>query len=166
MIRFALVCDHDHSFESWFSSGESYDAQKARGLVECPVCGSGKVDKQLMSPALSRSTKHGAPVPNGTPPNPPPTPSTEVAVPVAPPQLALTSERDRALRAMLKEMRAHVTSTADYVGRGFAEEARKMHYGDVEHRSIYGEANLVEARALLEEGIEVQPIPTLPDERN
>jgi len=84
-----------------------------------------------------------------------------------PPQsVAILSEREQALRAMLKAVREHVTQNADYVGSGFAEEARKMHYGEIEHRSIYGVANPVEAKALLEEGIEVHPLPIVPDKRN
>jgi hypothetical protein len=84
----------------------------------------------------------------------------------APAQMAILSEREQAIRAMLKAVREHVTKTADYVGDSFADEARKMHYGESEHRSIYGEANLNEAKALIEEGIEVHPIPILPDDRN
>jgi hypothetical protein len=80
--------------------------------------------------------------------------------------MALLSEREQAVRAMLKAVREHVTRTADYVGDGFAAEARKMHYGEIDHRSIYGEANPAEAKALIEEGIEVHPIPILPDDRN
>ena len=88
-------------------------------------------------------------------------------MPAAQPQpMAMFSEKEREFRAMLKAFREHVTKNADYVGPGFADEARKMHYGETEHRSIYGEANLAEAKELLEEGIEVHPLPLLPDERN
>jgi hypothetical protein len=80
--------------------------------------------------------------------------------------MAVFSEREREFRAMLKAFREHVTKTADYVGRSFADEARKMHYGETEHRSIYGEANLAEAKELIEEGIDVHPLPMTPDERN
>jgi hypothetical protein len=158
MIRYALACDNGHDFESWFPSSTSYDEQRARGLVECPLCGSAAVEKQLMAPALARKGASRA----------------EPAVPVAasdaavaqPSPVALLSEREQALRSMLKAVREHVTKTADYVGNSFASEARKMHYGEIKHRSIYGEANPSEAKALVEEGIEVHAIPVLPEDRN
>jgi hypothetical protein len=158
MIRYALACDNGHDFESWFPSSASYDAQAERGLVECPICGSAKVAKQLMTPSLGRKGSSKAqPEPHTAPP--PSAAST-------PAPMALLSEREQAVRAMLKAVREHVTRTADYVGDGFAAEARKMHYGEIDHRSIYGEANPAEAKALIEEGIEVHPIPILPDDRN
>ena len=160
MIRYALACDNGHEFESWFPSSASYDLQAERGLVECPHCGSAKVGKQLMAPRLGR--KGGRPVEPAASPTP-----DNLPVPVAPAQpVALMSEREQAIRAMLKAVREHVTKTADYVGPSFAEEARKMHYGETEHRSIYGEADAAEARALIEEGIEFHPLPLAPDDRN
>jgi hypothetical protein len=160
MIRYALACDNGHDFESWFPSSASYDAQAERGLVTCPLCGSAKVDKQIMAPSLGRKgsaqaepERPGAPVP-------------AAPVPAAPAPMAILSEREQAIRAMLKAVREHVVKTADYVGGDFADEARKMHYGEIEHRSIYGEANPADAKALIEEGIEVHPIPILPDDRN
>jgi hypothetical protein len=80
--------------------------------------------------------------------------------------MALLSETERDLRAMVKAVREHVVKNADYVGKEFADEARKMHYGEIERRSIYGEANAADAKALIEEGIEVHPLPIIPDERN
>ena len=158
MIRYALACNKAHAFESWFPSSEAYDAQRAQGLLTCPVCGSGEVEKQIMAPSVARTDKApAAPVATPTPP----------VAEAAPPQpVALLSEPEQAFRAMLKAVREHVTQNADYVGSGFAEEARKMHYGEIEHRSIYGEANLVEAKALLEEGIEVHPLPIMLDDLN
>lgn len=154
MIRYALACDNGHDFESWFPSSASYDSQAERGLVECPICGSAKVGKQLMAPSLGRK---GSPKAEAEQP---------VASPPVPAPMAILSEREQAIRAMLRAVREHVTRTADYVGDSFADEARKMHYGEIEHRSIYGEANPGEANALIEEGIEVHPIPVLPDDRN
>jgi hypothetical protein len=155
MIRYALACDNGHEFESWFPSSASYDTQTERGLVTCPLCGSAKVAKQLMTPSLGRKGSAKA------------EPERQAAaVPSAPAPVAMLSERDQAIRAMLKAVREHVVKTADYVGDGFADEARKMHYGEIEHRSIYGEANPADAKALIEEGIEVHPIPILPDDRN
>lgn len=160
MIRYTLVCDDGHDFESWFQSASSYDAQAERGLVSCPLCGSAKVEKALMAPSIGRrvGSREASPVE---------APAAEVPVPVeAPRPMAVLSEREQALRSMLRAMREHVTKTADYVGPGFAEEARRMHYGEIEHRSIYGEADSVETQALREEGIEVHPLPILPDDRN
>ncbi|GJE00932.1 DUF1178 family protein [Methylobacterium isbiliense] len=152
MIRYALACEAGHEFESWFPSGDSYDAQAARGLVTCPHCDSPKVTKRIMAPALGR--REAAPVPAPAAPQ------------AAPEPVRLMSEPERQLRAMLKSLHEHVARTSDHVGPRFAEEARRMHYGEIESRSIYGEASLDDARALLEEGIAVQPLPPLPDERN
>lgn len=164
MIRYALACDKGHEFESWFPGSADYEAQLARGLVTCPYCASPKVEKQIMAPSIGRTDR--------TPALPAPAPEAQAdaetpQVPVAQPQpIAVFSEREREFRAMVKAFREHVQKNADYVGQGFADEARKMHYGDIEHRSIYGEANLAEAKELIEEGIEVQPLPIVPDERN
>jgi hypothetical protein len=156
MIRYALACDAAHDFESWFPSGEAYEAQVARGLVACPACGSTRVEKRIMAPAVARTDKARAPVPAV------PTP----AAPAEPQPVAVLGERERELRAMLRALREHVTRTADYVGDRFAEEARAIHYGDEEERSIYGEASAEEVRALLDEGVEIAPLPVLPDDRN
>ncbi len=168
MIRYALACDKGHEFESWFPGSAAYEAQRARGLVTCPFCGSAKVDKQIMAPSVARTDKAPAlpapaPPPGEAKPNAPAPPAP---VPAPPQPMAVFSEQAKEFRAMVKAFREHVTKHADYVGRGFADEARKMHYGEIEHRSIYGEANLAEAKELLEEGIEVHPLPIVPDERN
>jgi hypothetical protein len=155
MIRYALRCDRDHAFESWFQSSSAYESQVKRKLVECPACGSTKVEKAIMAPrvAAKKGRELAAPAP--------------VALePAAPGPQALMMAQERELRAKLKELRDHIVSNADNVGGQFPNEARKMHYGDIEHRPIYGEASLQEARELVEEGIEVAPIPVLPDDRN
>ncbi len=158
MIRYALACDNGHDFESWFPSGSSFDAQVARGLVQCPNCSSTRIEKRIMAPAIGKSSG-GPPKEAAAFPQPP--------SPVELPQpVAILSEREQATRAMLRAVREHVTKTADYVGTGFAEEARRMHYGESEHRSVYGEASTEEARALLDEGIEIHPLPIDPDDRN
>ncbi|HMO29095.1 DUF1178 family protein [Enterovirga sp.] len=158
MIRFSLRCEAGHDFESWFPSGEAFDGLRARGLLSCPVCGSPKVEKALMAPSLGRKGNRAAAPAEATPP---PAAEPEAAGPVT-----LLSEKEKAVRTMLQALRAHVTENADYVGRSFADEARRMHYGEIEHRSIYGEAEAREAKALIEEGIEVHPLPPAPDERN
>jgi hypothetical protein len=165
MIRYSLACERGHEFESWFASSSTYDKQAKRGLVACPMCGSTKVEKAIMAPRLSRG-EQSIDVPA---PAPSPAPAAS-PVPAAPPQgaeqVAMISPQERELRAKLKELRDHLVKNAENVGRKFPDEARKMHYGEIEHRSIYGEASPQEAKELHEEGIEVQPLPFLPDERN
>ncbi len=150
MIKYALVCEQRHGFESWFPSSAAYDKQAKRGLVNCPACGSSKVEKAIMAPRLSGTRKgkqRAAETPAAT-------------------SVAMLSPQELELRAKLKEVREHITKNADYVGQKFPEEARKMHYGDIEHRSIYGEASLETAKELHDEGIELHPLPVLPDEQN
>ncbi len=166
MIKYALACHEAHEFESWFPSSDAFDEQRRRGFVTCPVCNSAKVEKQIMAPSVARKDRASA-LPA---PAPAPEAQPEAAappVPAAQPQpMAVFSEREREFRAMAKAFREHVTKSADYVGQAFADEARKMHYGEIEHRSIYGEANLADAKELLDEGIEVHLLPMVPDERN
>jgi hypothetical protein len=151
MIRYSLICDGEHDFESWFPDSDSFDAQVRRGFVACPSCGSQKVRKSIMAPRVAAQ--------RGQEPR---------TAPVAEPEreVALTSDGDRKLRDMIRELRAHVTANADDVGDSFPDLARKMHHGEVEHRSIYGRSSLEDVKALHEEGVEVHPLPTLPDERN
>ena len=170
MIRYALNCEQGHAFESWFQNSAAYDKQVKRALVTCPLCGSAKVQKAMMAPRLSRAEAAKAPQP--APPALPaePTPPMPARAPVAPTParapVAIMSPQEKELRKKLKELREHVTKNANYVGPRFPEEARKMHYGEVEHRSIYGEASPEEAKELHEEGIEFHPLPILPDEFN
>ncbi|MGJ4999595.1 DUF1178 family protein [Bradyrhizobium sp. HKCCYLS3077] len=160
MIRYALRCERDHTFESWFQSSSAYDSQVKRKLVECPTCGSTKIEKAIMAPRIvSKKGREVAPVPAA----PVPAPAQEV---IPPGSTSLMMAKERELRAKLKELRDHIVKNADDVGERFPTEARKMHYGETEHRPIYGEASLDEARELIEEGIEVAPIPVLPDDRN
>ncbi len=170
MIRYALNCDHGHAFESWFQNSAAYDKQAKRALVICPICGSGKVEKAIMAPRLARAESAEPPPPSlPSPPQPTsPTPPIPAMPPVAAAKapVAIMSPPERELRKKLKELRDHVTKNASYVGPRFPEEARKIHYGETEHRSIYGEASPDEARELHEEGIEFHPLPFLPDEFN
>jgi hypothetical protein len=168
MIRYTLNCEHGHAFESWFQNSAAYDKQAKRALVTCPVCGSAKVEKAIMAPRLSRAE---AAEPGEAPPIPPSIPPALPAPVVPSPApgktpVAIMSPQERELRKKLKELREHVTKNADYVGHRFPEQARKIHYGEIEHRSIYGEASPDEAKALHEEGIEFHPLPILPDEFN
>jgi hypothetical protein len=156
MIRYNLHCDRGHAFESWFQSSMAYESQEKRKLVNCPVCGSAKVERAIMAPQIvSKKGREGAVAAPAAP--------AEVAAPASTP---LLMAQERELRAKLKELRDHIVKNADNVGERFPNEARKMHYGDIEHRPIYGEASPDEARALIEEGVEVSPLPVLPDDRN
>jgi hypothetical protein len=156
MIRYSLQCERGHAFESWFQSSSAYESQEKRKLVTCPACGSAKVERAIMAPQIV--SKKGRDIAA-----PAPAPSTEVTAPSSTP---LLMAQERELRAKLKELRDHIVKNADNVGERFPNEARKMHYGDIEHRPIYGEASPDEARSLIEEGVEVSPLPVLPDDRN
>ena len=135
MIRYALQCDGGHGFEAWFGTSADYDDQAARGLVECPVCGSHGVRKQIMAPAVA-GTKRTA----------------------APDAARLRTMMTQAVR----EVRAHVEQNFDYVGDAFAREARDIHEGRSEKREIYGEATPAEVRKLKEDGVPCAPLPPAP----
>jgi hypothetical protein len=169
MIRYALACDQGHAFESWFQNSAAYDKQVKRGLINCPVCNSAKVEKTIMAPRLTGTKKRGRAMVPATPTPEAPAPAAvtpAAATPDVSAPVAMMSPQERELRSKLKELREHLTKNADYVGQKFPEEARKMHYGEIEHRSIYGEASPDQAKELHEEGIEFHPLPVLPDERN
>jgi hypothetical protein len=158
MIRYNLRCEHGHAFESWFQNSSAYESQEKRKLVTCPACGSAKVERAIMAPQIvSKKNRDSAT------PAPAPAASTEVAAPTSTP---LMMAQERELRVKLKELRDHIVKNADNVGERFPNEARKMHYGDIEHRPIYGEASPEEARSLIDEGVEVSPLPMLPEDRN
>jgi hypothetical protein len=129
MILFALRCAADHEFEGWFRDGATFDKQSAAGKITCPHCGDNGVTKAPMAPRVARSRKAQAE----------PSPAQ--------------------LRKALQELRRHVETNCDYVGERFAEEARRIHYGEADPHGIYGEASLDESRALAEEGIEFGRIP-------
>lgn len=155
MIRYALICDKGHEFDSWFSDSAAYDRQAKRKLIACPHCGSAKVEKAMMAPRLTGARKAAAE-----------TPVSNEAPPTEPAPVAMLSPQEQAMRAKLKELRDHLVKNADNVGAKFPDEARKMHYGEIEYRSIYGVASPEEAKDLAEEGIEFHPLPVLPEERN
>jgi len=161
MIHYNLRCKKGHAFESWFQSSSAYESQEKRKLVSCPICGTTNVERAIMAPQVVGKKGRERPVAE---PSPAAAPSTEVAAPASTAPLMMAQERE--LRAKLRQLRDHIVSNADNVGERFPNEARKMHYGDIEHRPIYGEASPDEARALIDEGVEVMPLPTLPDDRN
>jgi hypothetical protein len=140
MIRYAIKCSADHSFDSWFQSAAAYEALKGAGHVSCPVCGSTTVEKGLMAPAVRVSdTGEMAAVPD----RPLAAPGTDV-------------------EAALAALRRQIEANSDYVGLNFAAEARRIHVGDAPERSIYGEARADDARALIEDGVPVAPLPFVP----
>ena len=147
MIRYDLICDKEHDFDGWFRNSEAYDAQAAAGQVACPVCGSTTVAKQLMTPGIPAKSNQRA----------------EGRMPVFAGQ---KDEKVAELVEAVRKLRRQVEENADYVGDRFAEEARRIHYNEVEQRGIYGEASLEEAKALIEEGVEVHPLPPLPEDSN
>ncbi|MDP1881519.1 MAG: DUF1178 family protein [Bradyrhizobium sp.] len=159
MIRYSLHCDRGHTFESWFQSSAAYESQEKRKLVNCPVCGSAKVERSIMAPQIVSKKGRDSQRSDAAVPAQP----AEIATPGSTP---LLMAQERELRAKLRELRDHIVKNADNVGERFPNEARKMHYGDIEHRPIYGEASPEEARSLIDEGVEVSPLPVLPDDRN
>jgi len=162
MIRYSLRCERDHTFESWFQDSSAYDSQVKRKLVSCPVCDSVKVEKAIMGPRIvgKKGRERTEPqLESAAPPAPAETPAAAASTP-------LVMAQERELRAKLKELRDHIVKNADNVGERFPNEARAMHYGDKEHRPIYGEASPDEAKAMVDEGIDVSPLPVLPEDRN
>ncbi len=136
MILFELRCANDHHFEGWFKDNAAFDSQAAANEIACPHCGNTQVAKAIMAPRISKATGQSLDA------------------------VELAGE----VRRALTELRQHVETQCDYVGGGFAEEARKIHYGEAESRPIYGEASPDQARELQEEGVAIQQIPWLPRE--
>ncbi|SES35176.1 DUF1178 family protein [Rhizobium sp. NFR03] len=142
MIRYALTCDKGHGFEGWFGSSSDFDAQSESGLVTCPVCGTAAVSRALMAPALSTGRRKDK-------------------------QRGLMMDQaQQAAISKIREMVSTIRANAEDVGEKFPEEARKIHYGEADARGLIGRATVEEARALIEEGIDVAPLPILPDEVN
>jgi hypothetical protein len=141
VIHYSLVCDNDHKFDAWFRNAEAFDAQSSRGIVTCPICNSAKIGKGLMAPMVSRAN------------------SDKVSVSIGHPQ-------QNQLRDALRALRNKVTTEADYVGDKFADEARKIHFKEVDPRGIYGEATREEVASLVEDGVDFMPLPSVPEEHN
>lgn len=154
MIRYALKCAKDHGFESWFQSVAAFDRLAATGMVVCPDCGSAQVTKSLMAPQVRPSRTAG--VTSDTAPDP----HTEAAA--SQPALGPLSTPATPTEQALKALRHHIEQTADYVGGNFAAEARRIHDGATPDRPIWGEARIDDAKALIEDGIPVAPLPFRP----
>jgi len=149
MINYTLKCANDHRFDSWFQSAAAFDKLKAAGMVACAVCGDTNVEKAMMAPRV-RPARSAAAKPQETTPAPAP---EAVSTP------GLLSQPVSPAEQALKELRDHVEANSDYVGKDFASEARAMHDGDAPERPIYGEAKVEEAKALIEDGVPVAPLP-------
>jgi hypothetical protein len=166
-----LHCAHQHSFEGWFSSEDDFQSQLARGLVTCPMCGDANITKMLSAPRLNLSSARGEPELRSTPSANADTTEHEqhTGVPTAPSSVPATvspqevaSMAPAQLQAAWMQMVRHVVANTEDVGTQFSEEARKMHYGESEPRNIRGHATPEETEALLDEGIQVVPLP-MPD---
>lgn len=148
MIVYRLVCSAGHEFEGWFRDSATFDAQAAKRGVGCPLCGDTEVKKAIMAPALAKSGEQISA-------RPPASAAPASAIPDA-----------EKFRQFMAGYRKFIQANADYVGPRFPEEARKIHYGEAEERHIYGESSLKEAKELIEEGIEIAPVPPDPGELN
>ncbi len=162
MIKFALVCAGGHEFESWFQTGAAFDHQAGAGLILCPACRTTKVAKGIMAPAIA---SRGREAPLAT------APAAEASAhggsaPQGSANVALLNDSDRELRAMIAEMRARILEQTDDVGERFAEEARQIHHGLAPERPIHGVASFADARALIEDGVGILPIPAAPGDYN
>ena len=140
MIRYALACEAGHEFEGWFGSSSDFDDQRARGLLECPMCGSVEVRKQIMAPAVAGSARGDG-------------------------DLAMAAGKRAMMMEMMSRVRSHVKENFDYVGDTFAREARAIHEGRSEERGIYGEATKAEVKSLVEDGVSVAPLPPEPPKK-
>ena len=143
MINYSLHCENGHEFDGWFRDSAAFDEQAAAGVIACPSCGSVKVQKALMAPAVATDKKGGDAV-----------------------STLMPGGEDTEARDMLRKLREHVIANADDVGDKFAEEARRIHYKEAEERGIYGTATPDETRELRDAGIDVHPLPSLPDDKN
>ncbi|WP_028878243.1 DUF1178 family protein [Terasakiella pusilla] len=164
MIRYQLLCEHNHEFEAWFKDSASYDEQAEEGEVQCPYCGNDNVRKAVMAPAV-KTRKETAPKPAH---NVNQQAAIEAAEKAADDMRggADPQEVAQVFMEVVSKLQKHVEETCDYVGNDFAEEARAIHYGEAEERGIYGEATAKETQELREEGIEVVALPKVVDKEN
>jgi hypothetical protein len=162
MIRYRLQCDKAHQFEAWFRNAETFDRQAARHQVLCPECGSVEVTKAIMAPSVitSKSVAHQS----RPSPAPEPSPVPQPTPPAAAQRMVNAGQRE--LMQMMRKLRDEVVAKSEYVGPRFAEEARKIHNEEAEARGIYGEATEHEVKELAEDGVEVYPLPVLPEDHN
>lgn len=168
MIKYSLGCDKDHEFEGWFSGSDEFERLTENGLLDCPVCGSHKISKLLMAPSV-KSTKGKDQIQvsaQQVPGAPTSDPSANVSMAASPAMPSIPPEVREKVIEHLREIKKHVQANAENVGDKFTEEARKIHYGESEQRGIYGSATPKDAVELMEEGIEIMPLPVLPEDKN
>ena len=173
MIRYRLVCSRNHEFDAWFASSSAYDSQEKAGHLSCPQCGDSSITRAVMAPRISRSAKHGSSgEPPGNDPHAPPLGEPNSGMPASPhaaPALRPRGSEGQRLKSALSELHAlreKILSKSEYVGPRFSEEARRIHHEEAPDRAIHGEATAEEVRELVEDGIEVAPIPRLPEDGN
>ena len=158
MILYRLRCSKGHEFESWFKDSKTYERQEKKSLIGCAVCGSSKVARAIMAPRLGKGSKKvEVEKPAAGAPTAPPAPTPEQQQ-----MAALEKHMPKELREALLKVRAEVEKNCEHVGEKFAEEARKIHYGESDKRGIYGETSEEEAEALADEGIEFGRLPWIP----
>ena len=162
MIHYQLQCSQAHEFDGWFKDSAGFDKLAKLGLIECPECGDKAINRALMAPAVA--TRRAVPPPQ---PVAPPATESPSSSPRPPAQVAVSGDEagrpmPDQVRAMLQRMRSEVEKNCDYVGAAFADEARRMHHGESDKRSIYGETTPEQADALSEEGITFSRIPWVP----
>jgi hypothetical protein len=155
MIRYSLTCKKGHDFEGWFASSAAFERQQKTKQIACPTCGSTSVEKALMAPNVVTSKTSSKAVETPVP----------AGAPAEQRQLVMTAEQ-RALIQQMRKLRDEVLAKSDYVGPRFAEEARRIHSEEEKPRGIYGEATPSEVESLVEDGIDVYPLPVLPDDQN
>lgn len=171
MIRYELTCSQAHDFEGWFRNSADFEAQTKKSLVICPVCGCHEIEKKLMAPAVSTARGKAAMVGRDNSDQAATTAEgqgdagTETSVQQ---RAALVPEdpKQKEMLNALRELRKQMIASSDDVGEQFPEEARRMHYGESEQRSIHGQTSVEEAKSLIDEGIDILPLPVLPDEKN
>jgi hypothetical protein len=164
MIHYQLQCEQAHAFDGWFKDSLSFEHQAQSGLIACPACNSVMIKRALMVPALGRGSRHrdDSPTVDVPPSSAESSPRAAPASKTPAPNAMLDGSLPDNLRALLQRLRTEVEKTHDYVGSDFADEARRIHHGESEVRSIYGETTRSEAEALADEGIEFGVIPWLP----
>lgn len=142
MIKYGLSCEHSHEFEGWFSSSADFERQAGASLVSCPVCGSVAITKQMMAPSVATGRQKDAA------------------------RAVVMGQAQKEAVGRLKELVPQIRENSEDVGERFTEEARKIHYGEADARGIMGQATLEQAREMLEEGIDIAPLPVIPDDLN
>ena len=164
MIRYALICEHQHTFEAWFANSDAFEHQQAADLVECPFCGTTKVVKQIMAPAVVTRSRAAVSADAAQEAKAeqckPSAPAEATPAQTEPPAMAAApAEMAEAFAAMAEKLRTHVERNYTYVGSDFAQQARAMHYGEIDEAPVWGETTPEQARALAEDGIPALPLP-------